>query len=1330
MMSSTDSGNHVVTGYGPSMTRNRLIYNGDESKFELWLEKFRGHLRLQKLLPELNLDEPDVEKNACIYAELVMLLDDKSLSLVIRDAKDDGKKALGILTEHYLGKSKPRIISLYGELASMEMNTNENVTDYVIRAETAATSLKTAGETISDSLLIAMCMKGLPSSFNSFSTVIAQKDDKMDFVKFKYALRSFEEAENSRNKNMCSNDNVMNVSGNKNRGDRPPISCFKCGKLGHKASACRGNWNSQSNRGKSSRYCSNCKNNSHDTKYCRNNSAKSVRNDYEDEHSFAFKTVVLNVAEQSMKTNDWLLVDCGATSHIVCNRERFVSFDKNFDAKAHCIELADGSRSNQVVEARGKAIMHAVDSTGKSREISLNNALFIPSYSQNIFSVNAATENGASLMFTKTDAKLRAGNGTDFDLVKRGRLYYLYNAKSSNVVTKSLREWHAILGHCNVQDILKMESCVQGMVISEKNTVKNFKCNVCLKGKMVQYHSKVPDEKATSPLDFVHCDIAGPMDPVARDGFRYAINFVDDFSGLIFIYFLKGKDDAPRAFEQFLADSAPYGTVKRLRSDNAKEFLSKNFRDILLKNKIKHETSCYYSPSQNGSAERSFRTIFEMARCILVESGMPKNLWAYAARAAAFIRNRCFNPRTQKTAYESFTLRKPKVNKMEVFGKMCFAYVQHKKKLDERCQEGRFVGFDVSSPSYLVYFPLENAVRKVRCVEFGENSNVQNEGDDFDEIEPYVTHGEQNVPNHETVTLSSPMNNVPRVPPPITDIKISERYPKRDRKRPQRYDEYVMDDDDEFKDCVSKMHNLSIDFCYRISEIPSSYQDAIVTPESSHWVAAMQEELNSLSDNKTFTLTAPPKGAHVIGGRWVFSVKPGTNNEVKYKARYVAKGFSQKWGRDYDETFSPTAKMTTIRMLIQIAAKSNFYIHQLDVKSAYLHADMDYELYVKQPQGFVERDGAGNELVWLLNKSLYGLKQAGRNWNALLDSFLKSQNFVPSLADPCLYTRFENNSIVFVLVWVDDMIICSNIEKDLIFFKGILSKRFKMKDLGILSWFLGIQFTFENDCIRMSQSDFVGKVVEKFSMNDAHPRKLPCDFHTNKFDFEDSPYMEDARLYREIVGSLIYIMTCTRPDLSYVVTKLSQYMAKPRVAHLTVAKNALRYLKGTVNSDLRFATNGESVNLVGFCDSDYAGSEDRKSISGYCFKMCENGPLVSWKTKKQSTVSLSSCEAEYTAFTYAVQEGKFLAQLLSDLKNEGKETFPLFVDNQAAMKLATNPVYHQRSKHIDVKFHFVRHEVKENVVQFFYIPSKKNVADIFTKSVSLAQMDDCNIFGK
>ena len=1016
------SSNNNVTGYGYS-TRNRLCFDGDEAKYELFEVKFLGHLRLQKLLDELNKETPDVERNACIFAELVQVLDDKSLSLIIRDAKDDGKKSINILREHYLGRSKPRIISLYGELASLKMCPTETTTDYVIRAETAATSLKTAGEVISDSLLMAMCLKGLPNKYNSFATVITQKDDKIDFVKFKSALRSFEESENSRFNNNSNDDNIMQASSN-------IITCFKCGKPGHKSFECRNKGNSSQNnsnvkynRYKNSRWCTNCNAASHDTKYCRKNTAKVVSQNCErdgnNDHSFAFKTVVANKENYQCleKLNECMLVDCGATSHIICDESKFSSFDQNFDSSSHFIELADNSRSNNVVKGKGVAKMHIYDSNGDKCDFILNNALYVPSYKQNIFSVQAATENGASINFAPNDAKLCTVDGTIFDIEQKGRLYYLNNVKSSTIISRPLSEWHEVLGHSNVQDILKLENCVEGMKITDKCAAKNFKCDVCMKGKMTQYRERTADKKAESPLELVHTDLAGPITPMGREGFNYAINFIDDYSGATYVYFLKGKDDTPRAFQQFISDSAPYGIIKRIRSDNGKEYVSQEFQNIVLDNKIKHEFSAPYSAHQNGTSERAWRTLFEMGRCLLLESGLPKNLWTYAVRAAAFTRNRCYNPRTGKTPFEMLTGCKPNINKLEIFGSKCFAYIQKKKKLDDRSQEGKFVGFDNKSPAYLVYFPSENKVSRVRCVNFSASQNIPCEMNEDDYLfYPREIASNKNVSKND---LQAKNNDKPETKTDDSKLSLDNntdddcnkktRFSTRERKKPEYLDAYETEYDD-YSDCLSKMNHTSIHYCYKMAAIPNTFQEAMSSPDSHRWKSAMDEEVSTLQENNTYTLIKLPKDKSVIGGRWVFDVKPGINNEPKYKARYVAKGFSQIKDRDYDETFAPTARLTSIRMILQIAANHNMVIHQMDFKSAYLNSDIDFDLYVKQPEGYVLFDENDKPLVCKLNKSLYGLKQSGRNWNALLDSFLKHNNFIQSMSDPCLYTRIVDSS--------------------------------------------------------------------------------------------------------------------------------------------------------------------------------------------------------------------------------------------------------------------------------------------------------------------------------
>ena len=263
--------------------------------------------------------------------------------------------------------------------------------------------------------------------------------------------------------------------------------------------------------------------------------------------------------------------------------------------------------------------------------------------------------------------------------------------------------------------MLKLEGVVEGMKITSKGKPE---CGTCVQGKMSQYQNREPDRRATAPLQLVHSDLAGPVTPVSKEGHKYALVFVDDFSGAFGVYFLKNKSDATRATEQFLADTAPYGSVKRLRSDNGGEYISEEFKSLLLKNHIKHETSAPYSPHQNGTAERAWRAIFDMARCLLIDAELPRQFWTYAVMTSAHIRNSCYNPRTGKTPYECLTGIKPNLSNMHVFGSVCYAYVQNTTKLDPRAEKGIFVGYDRSSPAFLVYCLQAKTVKKVRCVKF------------------------------------------------------------------------------------------------------------------------------------------------------------------------------------------------------------------------------------------------------------------------------------------------------------------------------------------------------------------------------------------------------------------------------------------------------------------------------------------------------------------------------------------------------------------------------------------------------------------------------------
>ena len=488
--------------------------------------------------------------------------------------------------------------------------------------------------------------------------------------------------------------------------------------------------------------------------------------------------------------------------------------------------------------------------------------------------------------------------------------------------------------------------------------------------------------------------------------------------------------------------------------------------------------------------------------------------------------------------------------------------------------------------------------------------------------------------------------------------------------------------------------------------------------------------MHALKQNETFELAILPESKNPVGGKWVYAIKTGPNGEEKYKAWYVAKGYSQIPHIDYNETFSPTARMTSVRILMQLAVQYNLIVHQMDVKTAFLNAPIDCELYVEQPDGFVVKGDNGENLVLKLKKSLYGLKQSGRNWNHVLDSYLTSEGFARSKSDNCVYVKTTNKSTTILIIWVDDIIIASSNLESLTEVKRNLASRFKMKDLGVLSWFLGIEFTCGNGTIKMSQTKYIERILARFNMKNCKPRSSPCEVSSNKICSDDSAPV-DSRVYREIVGSLVYVMTCTRPDLSFSVTKLSQHLSAPTVTNLKTAKHVLRYLKGTSDKGLVFKKSNQSLSLIGYCDADWGSSEDRRSITGYGFQMNENGPLISWKSRKQPTVALSTCEAEYMSLSSAIQEAKFLLQLLKDFLVESSNPVSLFCDNQGAIALAKNPVQHQRSKHIDIRYHFIRHEIKKGLINVMYVTSNDNVADMFTKALSGQRLKTLtvNIFG-
>ena len=602
-------------------------------------------------------------------------------------------------------------------------------------------------------------------------------------------------------------------------------------------------------------------------------------------------------------------------------------------------------------------------------------------------------------------------------------------------------------------------------------------------------------------LDVVYSDLAGPIDPIGKDGFKYVINFVDEYSGCTFCYCLKQKYDAVKLTEKFISDVAPYGKIKVICTDNGGEFISDDFNSLLIKNKIKHNYVCPYSPHQNGTAERSWRTLFDMARALLIESKLPKFLWPYAINAAVYIRNRCFVQRINDTPFHLITNKTPDLSKLHIFGSVCYSYLNNGKKLDPRSKKGYFVGYNKYSPSYLVYYKEENKVMKHRVVHFTDKfENVANDGfineefincDSYDENNGFIKEEKVSSGNSEiidnTYDSRNSNGNIINETNNSGDLYnvngVERRYPVRTRKPPSHLNDYDLSSGE---DAVN-----FIDYCYMLN-IPISYENAINCDDSLNWKLAMDREMEALKLNGTFTLVDLPENCKLVGGKWVYDVKGDPNNPI-YKARYVAKGYSQTYGIDYFETFSPTTHMESIRVLMQLAVDYNLLVHQMDVKSAYLHAPIDCDIYVAQPKGYEVLHENGKPMVFKLNKSLYGLKQSGRNWNNLLCSYLCDIGFTQSNVDPCIYTKSESGNLTIVLVWVDDLIILCSSQDVVKEIKNKLCLEFKMKDLGEISTFLGINVKVTDNSISMDQSLYLENMLKWFNLFDCKGCCTPCE---------------------------------------------------------------------------------------------------------------------------------------------------------------------------------------------------------------------------------------------
>ena len=1187
------------------------------------------------------------------------------------------KEAWTTLKAHFERDTLANKLFLKKRYFRCEMKEGEALTDHLKQMKELTDQLSAIGSVIEEEDQIVTLLGSLPPSY---ATIVTALETKIDNLTLKFVQQALINEEQKRvNANDSSGatsggasamssqfrGNVQDSSKTVGAPDRSTWRCYKCGKEGHIKRDCP-TWKNKP------------KKKIHKAKHM-------MCEDEEDSSESAF--VIRDTNSDRPQQGEWL-IDSGASKHMTCDKEKIQEYQEF--TKSQSVKLGDG----RVVDALGigNVKLKMTFKLSDVKNVTMYDVLYVPKLSGNLFSVGAATKRGNTVQFRKSRCYIRGKSGTLQGMgTQRADGLYQLDIEGSETVCHSASVaaslWHQRLGHTT--RLKELKDLVNGVNFSAEKEIPF--CEGCVEGKLARKPFKpIGGIRSKRKMQLIHSDVCGPMQTESISGAKYFVTFIDDYTRCCKVYFMKQKNEVLSKFKEFERTFSNESglSVTRLRTDNGGEYTSKEFQEYLKSQGIHHEMTVPHSPQQNGVAERKNRTLVEAARSMLSHAKLPKMFWAEAVATAAYIQNRLPTAvLKEETPYERWCGKKPDMSHMKVFGCIAYAHIpdEERRKLDKKAVKLRFVGYANNAKGYRMYDEEKRRILIRRDVIFDEsNFSWKQEMKETCSENEITIKTDESETQHE-VTADSTVRTSGRI-----------------RHAPRRFGY------DEFADIVTVDHYANM--C-RVTE-PITLKEALVSPNAKEWQEAADLEYESLLENETWDLVDLPRERKAVGSRWVFRVKHHSDGRVeRYKCRLVAKGYSQLYGADYDETFSPVVRFSSIRTLLSFAIQNNLHVHQMDVVTAFLNGHLEEEIYMEQPEGYIK---PGQEhLVCKLKKSIYGLKQSPRCWSKAFTEFMMEIGFKQSTSDPCVFVR-SRKELEILAVYVDDLILITESTESMNELKVALKERYKMKDMGELSYILGISVIQDKKKNRviLHQKHYIEAILKKYGMDNANPVATPADANVKLIKSDGVSKPVDQQAYQSMVGSLLYAAMATRPDIAQAVSAVSKFNANPDAAHLTAVKRILRYLKGTVNFALKYEQS-DSGALIGFSDADWAGDQDdRRSTTGNVFLL--NGGAVSWLSKKQATVALSTAEAEYIALSQAAQEGIWLKRLLSDLGVEAMSTL-ILEDNQGAIAIAKNPVNHSRTKHIDIRYHYIRECVQNGQIELQYCPTNDMKADIFTK---------------
>lgn len=1271
------------------------IQKFDGNNFQLWKYQLQIIFRAEKVLDIVE-GKPrpneagesqdawdDLNAKAMLILSTAMEFDQLQCVMTCANAAEMWAR-LKIIHEQRSAVNK---MTLKQKFFDYRMSPTDTIAQHISKVESLVQALADIGEPVKEVDKMAKILGSLPARFATFSTAwdsCAEDQQTFDNLTSRLLKEEQKLLDGDEKSTAFAAVNTYNTSkyNSKNKSsstiNRKDVECYYCHKRGHFKSECR-----------------------------KLLAKLETKTDDTSEHQ-ALSAEQENVYALGCE-NVWL-ADSAASKHMTSHKDWFKTFNA-IQVEDSYVQIGD----NSIVKAEGIGsieLLALVD--GKWEPRTLENTLYIPKLRKNLFSVGAVTKRGMKVSFDDKRMEVRNSRlvavGIKMDNQCYKMLFKRPDILQANPASlNSTMLWHERLGHIHFKGLKNMAdmNLIPGLKMKSD---EELQCESCQYGKMKRqsFNSNL-ESRSKIPGEFIHADLSGWMREPSVGGAHVYIVLKDDCTSYRFVYFLKSKRDTFPVFLEFqkLIERQTGNKIRVLRSDNGTEFINKQFEDYFKQNGIIHERSSPYTPQQNGRIERENRSIAECARTMLLSTDLSHELWAEAVNCAAYILNRrpC-KANNSVTPYEKWFGKPPSLKHMRKFGSAAYVHVpdQFRSKWDSKSRKLIMVGYDGYSTNYRLYNPESKKIIISSNVSFNEEEtcglNIEQKYAEF-YLGDHATEGAQD--ESEEDPASKDAQEESEEDGTRNRGKQSETMELRDRSNLQ---------------APARFRDQDI-ACSAIIFEPQTFEEAMASHESSKWKQAMEEEMTSLKKNKTWDLVPLPHDRKAVGCKWVYRVKQNSEGKIdRFKARLCAKGYSQREGIDYEETFSPVVRYDSVRVLLAIAASKDMEIRQFDVKTAFLNGDLKEEVYMEQPKGFVSK---GSNFVCKLKKSLYGLKQSPRCWNQKFVQFLTMFGFKQMNADNCVFHALQDDVDVYLALYVDDGLLISKSLKILENILTTLGATFEIT-VGDGKYFCGLEIEHNHSAkeIYIGQQGYISRLLQKFNMDDSKPNSTPfipgIMLHSGQSPANQYEIKEmENKPYRQVVGSLMFAATVSRPDIMFAVSMVSRFLNNPGVDHWNAAKRIMKYLQGTKDMTIRYKA--ELIELVVYSDADFAGDYDtRRSTTGYV-SLLANGP-VSWCSRRQKCVTRSTTEAEYIAASDAASESVWLRDFLCELGFQLDKPTTLCIDNQSAIRLIKNTEHHKRTKHIDIKYHYIREQVENNVIKVCYVCSEKQLADMFTKPLT------------